>query len=110
VTANATSTVAIWPGILGSSWGYRRELRATPRHLYLLLIPSFVGGLTGAWLLRFTPPAVFDKLVPLLLLFATLLLMAQDLVQRKLKSAHAAAHRSTKWLVGALFFQLIVGT
>jgi hypothetical protein len=109
VTANATSTVAIWPGILGSSWGYRRELRATPHHLYLLLIPSLVGGLTGAWLLRFTPPAVFDKLVPLLLLFATLLLMAQDLVQRKLKSANAAAHRSTKWLVGALFFQLIVG-
>jgi uncharacterized protein len=109
VTANATSTVAIWPGILGRSWGYRRELRATPRHLYLLVIPSLVGGLAGAWLLRVTPPAVFDKLVPYLLLSATLLLMAQDQVQRRLKLANAAAHRSTKWLLGALFFQLIVG-
>jgi uncharacterized membrane protein YfcA len=109
VTANATSTVVVWPGTLGSSWGYRRELRATPHRLYLLVIPSLVGGLTGAWLLRFTPPAAFDKLVPFLLLFASLLLLAQDPVQRKLKSADAAAHQSTKWLVGALLFQLIVG-
>ena len=109
VTANATSTVVVWPGTLGSSWGYRRELRATPHRLYLLVIPSLVGGLTGAWLLRFTPAAAFDKLVPFLLLFASLLLLAQDPVQRKLKSADAAAHQSTKWLVGALLFQLIVG-
>src|ERR1700681_4290215 len=72
VTANATSTVVVWPGTLGSSWGYRRELRATPHRLYLLVIPSLVGGLTGAWLLRLTPPAAFDKLVPFLLLFASL--------------------------------------
>jgi uncharacterized membrane protein YfcA len=109
VTANATSTVVVWPGTLGSSWGYRRELRGTQHRLYLLVIPSLVGGLAGAWLLRFTPPDSFDKLVPYLLLFATLLFLAQDQVQRKLKSANAAAHQSTKWLVGALFFQLIVG-
>jgi len=109
VTANATSTVVVWPGTLGSAWGYRRELRGTQHSLYLLVIPSLVGGLTGAWLLRFTPPDAFDKLVPYLLLFATLLFLAQDQVQRKLKSANAAAHQSTKWLVGALCFQLIVG-
>src|ERR1700681_2680043 len=63
VTANATSTVAVWPGIVGTIWGYRRELRsATPRMLSLV-VPSLVGGVTGAALLRQTPNAVFDVIV-----------------------------------------------
>lgn len=108
VTANATSTVAIWPATLGSSWGYRRELRTVEGRLFWLLIPSVIGGLAGAWLLRYTPPAVFDRLIPYLILFATLLFMAQDPVQRWLKSSDPAAHHTTKWLMGALFFQLLV--
>jgi uncharacterized protein len=109
VTANATSTVAIWPGTLGSTWGYRRELRATEARLFSLMIPSLIGGLIGASLLRFTPPALFDRLVPFLILFATLLFMAQEPVQRRMKSANAEGHRSAKWLAGALMFQLMVG-
>ena len=109
VTANATSTVAIWPATLGSMWGYRRELRATEPRLFSLVVPSLMGGLIGAGLLRFTPPAVFDRLIPFLILFATLLFMAQEPVQRRMKSAHAQAHRSAKWLAGALLFQLLVG-
>ena len=27
VTANATNTVAIWPGSLGGMWGYRAEMK-----------------------------------------------------------------------------------
>ncbi len=108
VGANATSTVAIWPATLGSSWGYRRELRETQSQLYALIVPSVIGGLLGAWLLRFTPPAVFDRLVPYLILFATLLFMAQNPIQRRLRTAGAAEHRSTKWLAGALVFQFLV--
>lgn len=106
VTANATSTVAIWPATLGSSWGYRRELRTVEGRLFWLLVPSVIGGLAGAWLLRFTPPAVFDRLIPYLILFATLLFMAQNPVQRWMKSTNPAAHHSAKWLAGALVFQL----
>lgn len=106
VTANATSTVAIWPGTLGSAWGYRRELQTVERRLFWLLVPSIIGGLAGAWLLRFTPPAVFDRLIPYLILFATLLFMAQEPVQRWMKSADAAKHHSAGWLAGALAFQL----
>jgi hypothetical protein len=109
VTANATSTVAIWPATLGSAWGYRRELRALEPRLFLLVIPSVIGGLAGAWLLRFTPPALFDRLVPFLILFATVLFMAQEPVQRRLKTANAATHQSANWLMGAMFFQLLVG-
>src|SRR5207342_116013 len=68
VTANATSTVAIWPGTVGSIWGYRRELEAAEPRFRVLIVPSLVGGITGALLLRWTPPAMFDKLVPYLIL------------------------------------------
>jgi uncharacterized membrane protein YfcA len=109
VTANATSTVAIWPGTVGSAWGYRRELRNAPTRYLMMIIPSLVGGITGAILLRWTPTATFDRLVPFLILFATLLFMAQETVQRKLGTGDASAHKSTKWLVGGMLFQLAVG-
>jgi uncharacterized protein len=109
VAANATSTVAIWPGTVGSAWGYRRELRNAEPRFRVLIVPCLIGGLTGALLLRWTPPAFFDRLVPFLILFATLLFMAQEPVQRMLKTADAEAHKSNKWLVGALLFQLVVG-
>ena len=109
VTANATSTVAIWPGTVGSIWGYRRELRQAEARFRVLIVPSLVGGIIGALLLRWTPPAIFDRLVPFLILFATLLFTAQEPVQRMLKTADAEGHKSTRWLVGALLFQLAVG-
>jgi uncharacterized membrane protein YfcA len=109
VAANATSTVAIWPGTVGSAWGYRRELANAEARFRILIVPSLVGGITGALLLRWTPPAFFDKLVPYLILFATLLFMAQEPVQRMLKTSDSEAHKSTKWLVGAILFQLAVG-
>jgi uncharacterized protein len=108
VQANATSTVAIWPGSLGGMWGYRRELRTADRRMLALVVPSLIGGIIGALLLRWTPPAIFDRLVPFLILFATLLFMAQEPIQRKLKTANAARHHSTEWLVGAIIFQFFV--
>ena len=109
VAANATSTVAIWPGTVGSIWGYRRELRDAEPRFRVLILPSLIGGILGALLLRWTPPEFFDRLVPFLILFATLLFMAQEPVQRMLKTAGAGALQSTRWLVGALLFQLGVG-
>jgi uncharacterized membrane protein YfcA len=109
VTANATSTVAIWPGTVGSSWGYRRELRDAQPRFRVLIIPSLIGGITGALLLRWTPPSVFDQLVPFLILFATLLFMAQEPIQRRLKTGVSAADGSARWMIGALLFQLLVG-
>src|SRR5271169_3918300 len=73
VAANATSTVAIWPGAVGSMWGYRKELRSADPRMLALTLPSLIGGIAGALLLRFTPPAIFDALVPFLILFATVL-------------------------------------
>jgi uncharacterized protein len=106
--ANATSTVAIWPGSLGAMWGYRRDLEGLPRSTYSLIIPSLIGGSLGAILLVMTPTAVFDRLIPLLILFATLLFMLQEPVQRMVKTTGKAHAGSTGWLIGALLFQFLV--
>jgi uncharacterized membrane protein YfcA len=109
VTANATSTVAIWPGTVGSAWGYRRELKNVESRFLAMIVPSLLGGILGAILLRLTPSSVFDRLVPFLILFATVLFMAQEPVQRALKTGDAATRRSTTWFVGGLIFQFGVG-
>ena len=106
--ANATSTVAIWPGSLGGMWGYRRDLRGLPQATYALIVPSLIGGIIGAVLLVLTPTDVFDRLIPVLILFATLLFMLQEPVQRLLKTAGSAHAGSKSWLVGALIFQFFV--
>ncbi len=83
-------------------------MRTIEPRLFWLMVPSVTGGLAGAWLLRFTPPAVFDRLIPYLILFATLLFMAQDPVQRVLRSTETAPHQSRRWLAGAMIFQFFV--
>jgi uncharacterized protein len=109
VTANATSTVAIWPGTVGSAWGYRRELQAAETRFLVLIVPSLIGGIAGAILLRYTPTATFDRLVPFLILFATLLFSAQGTVQKHLGTGSEATRRSARWMVGGMLFQLAVG-
>src|SRR5262245_18864363 len=104
IVANATSTAALWPGSMGSMWGYRHELRQTRRQLYFLILPSIAGGLAGAVLLRQTPPGVFARLVPFLILFATILFMLQATVQRWLR-VHQHQYDGTRWLLGAAAFQ-----
>ncbi len=110
IAANTTSTVAIWPGSLGSMWGFRREIRAIPPIMRWLAIPSVLGGLLGAILLRSTSSALFERLVPFLILFATLLFTVQAPIQRRLKaSSHAGRPRSPTWLACALLAQFAVG-
>ena len=109
ITANATSTVAVWPGVMSGVVAYRRELRTIERRFLYLAVPSLIGGLGGAYLLRLTPSTVFDRLVPYLILFATLLFMAQETIQHKIKDAHPGARKSTGWFLSAIVFQLIVG-
>lgn len=73
IDANITSTVAVWPGSLAAIPPYRHEL-AKRRHMAIVLgLVSAVGGVVGALLLLNTPSATFARLVPWLLLFATVM-------------------------------------
>lgn len=112
INANATNTVALVPGALAGAWGYRREMRNTETSRYWLLIPSFVGGLIGGILLRYTPPATFAALVPALILFAVILFALQEPIQKKLRGAATMTSEPTttaQWLWGACVLQLLTG-
>ena len=50
LTANVTNSVAVWPGYVGTTWGYRRELAAQGRRL-VVLVPAAVTGAIGGCLL-----------------------------------------------------------
>ena len=108
INANATSTVALWPGSLSGAVGFRRELAGADRRLYALVVPSLVGGLAGAILLHRTPPELFERIVPVLILFATCLFMAQEPLQRRFNLTTVHDARS-HWLSWTMAFQLLVG-
>ena len=91
VAANATSTVALWPGGLSSMLGYRDVLRGAHTWARALVIPSLLGGLAGAWLLTRTTDAQFKALVPWLVLGATLLFLSQKRVGAWLRSRVGAS-------------------
>ncbi|HEV7235499.1 MAG TPA: sulfite exporter TauE/SafE family protein [Ktedonobacteraceae bacterium] len=74
INANATSTVALWPGSVASIGAYRKELMKQKRTQVLLLSStSLVGGILGAFLLLGTSQTTFIRLLPYLLLIATVL-------------------------------------
>ena len=71
--ANATNTVALWPGSAASVGAYRRELSTQRSAVKQLALVSLVGGFVGALLLLVTPSSIFRLLLPYLMLGATLL-------------------------------------
>ena len=73
VIANASSTVALFPGTIASSFAYRHELTGIGGFRLAVLAPiSFAAGLAGALLLLATPAHLFDVVIPWLLLLAAL--------------------------------------
>ncbi len=103
--ANATSTVALWPGLFGGLFGYRKELENSAPMLMRLGLTSVVGGAMGAWLLIWTPSPTFARLVPFLILFATILFMAQGSINRRLRLQPIVAEPKATWWLGAIVFQ-----
>jgi hypothetical protein len=94
VPANATNTIALWPGSLASVLAYRRELGEVRRELFPLAVAALLGGLAGSLLLLRTSESTFVLLIPWLLLFATLLFTFGGAVARRL--THGA--RAPLWL------------
>jgi uncharacterized membrane protein YfcA len=106
--ANATSTLALVFGTAGSMYGYREYARSIRWWLARFWLVSAVGGFLGAVLLTKTSDALFAKMVPFLVLFATLLFMAQDVFRRlgKKKAESSTAGGGAVW--GAMAFQFAV--
>lgn len=75
--ANVTNSVALWPGYVGGTIGYRRELAGQRTRVVQTLLPSCAGAVAGSAILLWTPQSAFDALVPWLILFACALLAFQ---------------------------------
>ncbi|HEX4120448.1 MAG TPA: sulfite exporter TauE/SafE family protein [Verrucomicrobiae bacterium] len=103
VTANATSTLALVIGTSGATFGNRRYIKSITPWLWRFLPVSIVGGLIGSALLTHTSNQTFAKLIPFLILFATLLFLAQGVFRRLVSSGGKSIS-----IGAAIFFQFAV--
>ncbi len=110
ISANATSTVALWPGAVASIWAYRKELAKQRRSIVLLLSgTSLIGGVLGAELLLSTSQSTFVKLLPYLLLLATVLFTFSGPIMARLRGKGIQKNRQSWFtLIGIAFLQLII--
>jgi uncharacterized membrane protein YfcA len=109
LVANATNSVALTPGCVAAAFAYRRELTRDRAALRVLLPPAFAGGLVGSILLLVTSQSTFDTIVPFLVLFATALLLFQNL-----RRAPATRGEGSAWVLpastgAAVVMQFFVG-
>ena len=101
VMANASSTVALVPGMVASILAYQGDVRnLNEKYLKLWLVVSLVGGAAGAWLLLITSDKTFRQVAPWLLLFATLLFAFGNQVSVAMKGR---LHGNVFWMLLLLF-------
>jgi uncharacterized membrane protein YfcA len=105
ISANATNNCAMWVGTLGSARGYREEIAEHRSLLLPVLVVSVLGALVGSLLLLVTPSALFERMIPWLLLFATAVFAASPLLARDVpeRPQHAT------WQLAVQFFVAIYG-
>lgn len=110
IQSNATSTAAVWPGTVASLLAYRKAFTPEARRLLPpLLITGVIGGVLGARILLYTPQATFLKLVPWLLLCATLLFVSSGRITRWVRARTSQHSSGDRWLVyGGLFLELFI--
>jgi uncharacterized membrane protein YfcA len=110
IVANATSALAVSPGYLGSTLGFRPELRALPaQRLRREMLIAAVGGVAGALLLLVTPAKLFTGIVPWLLLFATVLFAAGPALAKRAQTASASGQGLARWREPGLLAVAIYG-
>ncbi len=106
--ANVTNTVALWPGYLGGSLGYRPELGRQRRRIALLLAPSILGAIAGSAVLLSTPGHAFEAIIPFLILFAVVVMIFQDSLSRfaATHELHSRGDDHVPWPLHAAMFLL----
>ena len=99
VTANVSNTVGLVPGGISGAVGYRRELRGQLRRCAILGCGTAIGAVIGGVLLLQLPDAVFDAVVPILILLSCALMAL-----RPAPTGHGAGRNRIGFgVAGALF-------
>jgi len=107
IPANATNTLALWVGTTASGGAYPQKLDIPQRIMIPLVVTSLVGGLAGAFLLIKTPAQTFLRVLPWLLLGATLLFAFGKHLTGRI-SASISHDASNTAVTGASIFELLV--
>ncbi len=102
LAANVTNTLSVWPGYVGGTYGYRRELTGQRSRAIGLGTVAAIGAVGGAVALLTLSPGVFKAIVPLLLLLSSGLLFVQPRLARRLASKPADAKQNNPALVVAM--------
>jgi hypothetical protein len=99
----------LWPGGVASAYAYRNDVDAPAKLLWILSVTSLVGGAFGAFLLLHTPNQAFEKLIPALLLFASLVFTFSAWINKQLRrrwSEPTSLHPAT--LAASALIQLVI--
>lgn len=107
LAANITSTVALFPGQVASGVAGRQLVTGAERLPFgALFTISLIGGALGGLLLLKTPSAIFTRLVPWLVLFATIVFAWGSFLK---KSPNTANHLGRGVAAASLFIIAIYG-
>ncbi len=108
VNANATNTVALWPGQLASIVAFRAELRNGRKILFPVMLAGAIGGVAGALTLLHTSQSTFKILVPWLLLFATVIYAASKRINQWILTRGSAGKQDVSGFPFLMFAALVV--
>lgn len=102
IAANATSTLAVFPGYLGSALGFSKDIAKVERSLFVrYIVIALIGGLAGSLLLLVTSNDLFSVIVPWLLLLATILFAFGDWLRARL--AHMRVPEKSALMIVSIY-------
>ncbi len=110
LTATISNSIGLVAGGVSSTWAYRRELRGQWDRLRWQLPGSLLGAIFGAWLLLHLPEAVFNRVVPALLVGALALVVIGPRIQAVAQRRAEAVGRSADQLSRGRLAALLAGT
>jgi uncharacterized membrane protein YfcA len=97
--SNVSNNIGLFPGSVSGAIGYRRELAGQRRRLWIFCIVCAVGAAIGAELLLVLPSSVFDRVVPVLIGLAMVLVLVQPRLSRRAAERHGNVDRIGPTLV-----------
>jgi uncharacterized protein len=112
LAADATNAVVVSPGFIGGIFAQRKDLSLYKHRLWIYVLVSALGGLTGGALLLFLGERVFTIIVPFLLLTACLMLAFQDNIRKFVfhPLREAPSHKTKEgWALAAVGLAAVYG-
>lgn len=110
VTATMSNAIGLVAGGVSGTWGYRAELAGQGRRLRWQVPASVLGAVVGAYLLLHLPETVFTRVVPVLLVFALILVVVGPWIQKYAAARARAAGQSVGHVSRSRMVILVIAT